>query len=137
AEHAAIDVNIAVGEPRHDLLDGGIDAGMDAEREPIAVGGNLLEQRVKLPRTPAHDVQDRSEHLFTQLRRALEHDDGGRHVGPARRQRLESVPTEAQAALSLVVADPAAELVLGLGIDHRPTIAPGSSPPAPPSLAPR
>src|ERR1700756_5192317 len=63
-DHAAIDVNIAVGEPRHDLLDGGIDAGMDAEREAVAVGGNLLEQRVKLPGTPAHDVQDRSEYLF-------------------------------------------------------------------------
>ena len=53
-----------MGEPRHDLLDGGIDAGMDAEREAVAVGGNLLEQRVKLPGAPAHDVEDRSEYLF-------------------------------------------------------------------------
>ena len=53
-----------MGEPRHDLLDGGIDAGMDAEREAVAVGGNVLEQGVKLPGTPAHDVQNRSEYLF-------------------------------------------------------------------------
>src|SRR5262249_16384014 len=55
-DHTAIDVNIAVAEPRPNILHGGIDAGMDAEREAVAVGGNLLEQRVKLLGAPAHDV---------------------------------------------------------------------------------
>src|SRR5262249_60524434 len=59
-DHAAIDVDIAVGEPRDDVVDGGIDAGMDSEREAVAVGGNLVEQRFELASAPAHDVQDRS-----------------------------------------------------------------------------
>src|SRR5215475_15254484 len=40
-DHAAIHVDIAVGEPRDDVFDGGIDAGMDAEREAVAIGSNL------------------------------------------------------------------------------------------------
>src|SRR4029450_8778223 len=96
ADHAAIDVDVSVRKPPDDVVDGGIDAGMDAERESVAVPRNLIEQRIALAAPPAHDVQDWSEHLLPQIPCALEHDDGRRHVGASLRQRLEGVPTEAQ-----------------------------------------
>ena len=64
ADHVAVDVDVAVGEPRHDLLDGRVDARVDAERQAVAVAGDVVEQRVELVGAPAHDVQDRPEHLL-------------------------------------------------------------------------
>src|ERR671934_49090 len=84
---------------------------MDAERERVAIPRDFIEQRIELAGAPAHDVQDRSEHLLPQIARALEHDNGRRDVGPSLRQLLEGVPTEAQAALPLLVGNPAVELV--------------------------
>ena len=102
------------------MLDDGIDAGMDAQRERVAVSRKLLEQRVDLARAPTHDVQDRPEHLLSQIFCAVEHDDRRRHISPPRRQRLEAIPTKAHAALPILVRDPAVELLLRLGVDHRP-----------------
>src|SRR2546430_17008722 len=44
ADHAAIDVDIAVREPPDDVIDAGVDAGMDAEREGVALPRNLIER---------------------------------------------------------------------------------------------
>ena len=54
------------------MRDLGIDARMDAEREAVAVGRDVVEQRIELFGTPAHDMQDRPEHLFRQVARAVE-----------------------------------------------------------------
>src|SRR5438067_12568588 len=120
ADHAAIDVDIAMRKPPRDMLDDGIDAGMDAQRERVAVSRKLLEQRVDLARAPTNDVQDRPEHLLSQIFCAVEHDDRRRHISPPRRQRLEAIPTKAHAAFPLPVRDPAVKLLFRLGVDHRP-----------------
>src|SRR5689334_13653694 len=120
ADHAAIDIDVAMREPRGDVICGRVDAGMNAEREGVAVSRKLLEQGVERIGAPTHDVKDWPEHLLPQVSRAVERDDRRRHISSSDRQRLESIPTEAHAAFLLLTGDPAVELFLRLGIDHRP-----------------
>ena len=80
ADHIAVDVDVAVGEPGHDPRGGRVDAGMDPKREPEPGPHQVVEHAVELVRPPAHDVKDRAEHLLLELRRTIEIDDGGRHI---------------------------------------------------------
>ena len=51
------------------MLDRRVDARMDAERQAVAVAGDVVEQRVELVGAPAHDMQHRAEHFFLQIAR--------------------------------------------------------------------
>src|SRR3954453_4673414 len=93
---------------------------MDAERQPVAIGGNVFDQRIERVGAPAHDVQYRAEYFLGQIAGAIELYDGRRHECARCRQRLETIPTKADAALTLHVGDPAIELVLCLSVDHGP-----------------
>ena len=64
ADHVAVHIDIAVGEPAHDALGGVVDARVDAERQAIAVRRDVIEQRVELVGAPAHDMQHRAEHFL-------------------------------------------------------------------------
>src|SRR5207237_3140475 len=46
ANHIAVDVDVAVGEPPHDVLGGVVDARMNAEGKPIAIGGVVIYRLV-------------------------------------------------------------------------------------------
>src|SRR5262245_45635482 len=92
---------------------------MDAEREAVAVAGDVVEQLIERIGAPAHHVQDRAEHFLAQIAGAVEHNNGRRHIDALRRHRLESVPAEAHAPLALLLRDPAVEAILCLRVDHR------------------
>src|SRR4051812_16001620 len=93
---------------------------MDAERQPVAIAGNVFDQLIERVGAPAHEVQDRPEHFLREVAGAIELYDRRRHECARRWQWPETVPTEADAALTLHVGDPAIELVLRLSVDHRP-----------------
>src|SRR6185436_4817207 len=63
ADHVAVDIDIAIGEALRDMRGGGVDAGMDAEGEAVAVPCDVVEQRIEPVGVPAHDMQNRPEHL--------------------------------------------------------------------------
>src|ERR1700730_5212009 len=67
ADHVAIDIDISGCQPRSNVFDHRINAGMDAKREAIAVRGDLIEQRIELIGAPAHDVKYRPEHFLLQI----------------------------------------------------------------------
>src|SRR5260370_34420876 len=102
------------------MLDDGIDAGMDAQRERVAVSHELLEQRIELACAPAHDMQDRPEHLLPQISCAIEHDDRRRHISPPPRQRLETGPPKGHTAAPVPVHHPPLNLLLPLPLDPPP-----------------
>src|SRR5262249_57678163 len=63
ADHAAVDIAVADLEPREDVAHGLVDPAVNAEGEAIAGGGGLVEHCVEPAGLPAHDMEDRSEHL--------------------------------------------------------------------------
>jgi len=79
----------------------------------------FVEQAFELGGLPAHDVQDRPEHLLPQIAGAVERNDGRRRVSPVSGQRPVGIPPEPHPALPCHAGDPAVELILGLGVDHR------------------
>src|SRR5262245_14270304 len=81
ANHVSVHVDVAVRKAVRDVGNGRIDAGMDAESERRTVRGNVVEKTIELIFMPSHDMQHRAEHLFLQLARAVELQNGGRNVG--------------------------------------------------------
>src|SRR5690606_18839407 len=67
ADHAAIDVDIAVREPLRDMRCPRLDTRMHAESEAVAVRGDGVEECVERVGAPAYDMQNWSEHLFGEL----------------------------------------------------------------------
>src|ERR1700730_18028656 len=86
ADHVAVHIDIAVGEPRDDLLGGVIDARVDAERQAVAIGRDVVEQLVQFAGAPAHHMQHRAEHFLGKIARTIERDDGGWHERASRRR---------------------------------------------------
>src|SRR6516165_11549034 len=72
ADHAAVDIAVADLEPREDMAHGLVDPAVNAEGEAIAGGGDLVEHRVEPVGLPTHDMQDRSEDLPREPRRAVD-----------------------------------------------------------------
>src|SRR5205823_6739664 len=75
ADHVAVDVDVPRGEPRDDVLDGEIDPGMDAERQPVAARRDVIEQPIERIGPPAHHVEHRAEYLLLEVAGAIELDD--------------------------------------------------------------
>src|SRR5882757_316694 len=72
ADHVAVDVDIAVRKPRRDTSDSTVDARMNAERQPVAIAGDVVEKLIKLTGAPAHDMQHRAEDFFLEIAGAIE-----------------------------------------------------------------
>jgi hypothetical protein len=71
ADHAAIDVAVADLEARQ-KAHGLVDPAVDAEAQAIAGSGDLVEGPVEPVGAPAHDMQDRAEHLACEDARAVD-----------------------------------------------------------------
>ena len=70
ADHIAVDVDIADASAGGELLRTGVDARLDAERQAVAQGIDLIHHalRVALAVLPvAQDVQHRCENLLLQI----------------------------------------------------------------------
>ena len=64
-------------------------------------------------------MQHRAEDLAIELGGAVEFDDGGRDIGPIRRQTAVPIPAKFHAIRALLFTKPFVQVRLGLGIDHR------------------
>src|SRR6266446_10519875 len=77
ADHVAVDVAVADLEPLKDVAHGLVDAAVDARRQAVAGGGDLVEHLVEPVGRPAHDMQDRAEDLAREPLRAIDLEGAG------------------------------------------------------------
>src|ERR1700733_10259649 len=76
ADHAAIDIDIPVNQTRNNPVDRAVDTRMNAERQRGAVGGDVVKKRIQRIGAPAHDMEDGTEDLRSQIAGPIEFDDG-------------------------------------------------------------
>ena len=82
ADHVAVDVDVADVRGSGQRLRAGVDAGLDAEREPIAEGVDLRNhgfRRGERAAAPAHDLQHRAEDFVLHVRQAGDFEGCGSH----------------------------------------------------------
>src|SRR3546814_3728162 len=72
ADLVAVDVDVADPGARGDVLDGLVDARVDAQGQAVAGGVDGLDYLVQFAGLPADHVQRRAEVLAVQLRQRLE-----------------------------------------------------------------
>ena len=78
ADQVAVDVDIARRRLGGDAGDGFVDAGMHAEGQAVAGGGEVGQQLVQPVAAVAQHVQHRAEHLAPDVADCVDFDDGGR-----------------------------------------------------------
>ena len=95
ADHVAVDVHIARLRLPHHLLDGFINTGVQAQREAVAGGVDLLQQRAQVLAAVAHQVQHGAEDFALQFTQLVQLDQRGRHKGAARGHGIRSATGDA------------------------------------------
>ena len=126
ADHVAVHIQIADPRARNDLLDRLVDARMHAQRQAVARGVDLRQQRIEFVALVAQHVQHRPEDLARQLVHVRNLDQRRRNEGAERcivrhraLRRMTARDLEHATPFRAHGVDVAFERRLRLAVDHR------------------
>ena len=118
ADHVAVHIDIAGVDRARGGGDGLVDAGVDAEGQPVAGRIHIIEQRRQLAAGKAQDMENRAEHLVIDISNGADLDQRGRHerAGFGLGRQVQGMDRETTFRHG---ADMGEQLVARLGADDR------------------
>ena len=81
ADHRAVDIAVADAEPRENIPHGIVDPAVDAERQRVAGGGDLVERGIEPIGAPAYDMENRAEYFAVEPAGAVDLEGARREEG--------------------------------------------------------